>query len=97
LAEPVAGGLVLTPRICGRWSLLTNRTRTAVAWMIPVSAPVSPLKTTQPASMPGVGLANLTLPRKGASSVPPPFTKPLPSTWSGPRRSWVTVTCTVPS
>ena len=97
LAEPTAGGLVVTPRICGLWSLLTNRTRTAVASMIPGSAPVSPLKTTQPASMPGVGVANLIWPRKGASSVPPPFTKPLPRTWSAPRRSWVTVTCTVPS
>jgi hypothetical protein len=58
---------------------------------------VSPLKTTQPASMPGVGLANLMEPLKGDSSVPPPFTKLRPSTRSAPRRSWVTVTCTVPS
>ena len=65
--------------------------------MIPVPAPVSPLKTTQPASTPGVGVAKVIWPLKGASSAPPPFTKPLPSTRSAPRRSWVTVTCTVPS
>jgi hypothetical protein len=93
--EAAGRGSVTTPRIWGLWSLLTNRTRTAVAAKTPRSAPESGVKTTQPASP--VGRVKGTRPTNGASESAPPFTKPLPSTRSAPRRSSVTATCTVPS